>query len=381
MMRLVILLAVLLCLYFPSSSQNLVPNPDFEDYYYCPPYLGQILASVAWDSPNNTTTDYFHRCAPAGSGAAVPRNLFGTREPQSGHAYAGVRTWIPAGSNELPYREYLSAPLLDTLQAGVPYELGFWVSPAESSMFFSDDIGLHLSAEPFERQPLYELEPHLRNPHGQWLDNTDSWKHINGFYTAKGGERYIIIGSFSNDLTMTRIPAQGEQIMVYYYIDNIMVRKCDIPDTTTFYIDTIICQKQIIQIGGQTKARTHRWEDGSDLPFRTVNQPGLYSLYSDFGCYQTSVHYRVLEADCNCNLSVPTLVSLSRPADVILQGDITDLRIAIYDSAGRMIRQLTKNNLEQLNNLGASGMYFWRAIFKCQNQTQTQQGKLVFVVE
>ncbi len=58
-----------------SSGQNLVPNSDFDQFEICPPYPGQVHLALPWDSPNNKTTDFYHRCADESSSASVPGNF------------------------------------------------------------------------------------------------------------------------------------------------------------------------------------------------------------------------------------------------------------------------------------------------------------------
>lgn len=376
MQRLYLLFFVIPQLIF---TQNLVPNPGFEAFYYCPPYPGQILAAVAWDSPNNTTTDYFHRCSPTEKGASVPTNLFGSQLPHSGDGYAGIRAWIPRSENYPMYREYLAATLLETLQKDVKYEVSFWVSPGEVSSYFSDDIGIYFSDQPFIYQDLYRFEPAIRNAENELIENLDEWKQIRGFYTAKGNETYLLLGNFLNDATMTRIPFQNAEPTVYYYIDDVEVKKCAMPSLNNIIIDTFLCNNQPLQIGGRAGALSYLWNDGAAQSLKTIETIGNYVLVSDFGCYTTEETFQVTEIDCACTLKIPTLIYSQQEVIIKNNDRINDLNIWLFDALGRELKHLTAATLHQINDLNAAGLYFWQATFVCDNKKWNEQGKLIFL--
>src|SRR4051812_24988935 len=96
-------------------GQNLIPNPSFEDTIGCPFTVGQpssdeLLHAPPWYTTTRGTSDYFNQCNSAMVG--VPNNYFGYQTAYSGVAYAGV--W--SRFNTANYREYISAPLLNSLQ-------------------------------------------------------------------------------------------------------------------------------------------------------------------------------------------------------------------------------------------------------------------------
>lgn len=360
-------------------AQNLVPNPSFEEFYYCPPYPGQILASVAWDSPNNTTTDYFHRCSPPDKGASVPTNLFGTQTPHTGNAYAGIRTWIPRNEPNPLYREYLATELTDTLKTNELYEVSFWVSAAEASSYYSDDIGIYFSDTPFIQQNFYSLEPHLRNPEGKILENLEEWQQIRGFYKAKGGERYLIIGNFLDDEAMTRILFKNQEPTVYYYIDDVMVEKCITPVSLSITIDTFFCKNQPLLITSNPEVLSAVWQDQVTQMNRFITVPGSYSLTSDYGCYELQETYQVKEKNCDCTLNLPTLIIYQQEINISLEERLNHLQLLISDASGRKVTRLSMANLQQISYLTSSGVYFWEASFYCKNQYWNQRGKLVFL--
>eukprot|EP01034_Spumella_vulgaris_P007963 gene7963-10145_t len=91
--------AILAVLLFPptfwSYSQNLIPNPSFEDDSYggCPTDIGQIWHAAPWQTPavHLGQSDYFSTCGTGGTD--VPSNNLGYEFPATGNAYAGLYAW------------------------------------------------------------------------------------------------------------------------------------------------------------------------------------------------------------------------------------------------------------------------------------------------
>lgn len=271
----------------PVGAQNLVPNPGFESYHQCPPYLGQIHEAVGWDSPNNNTTDYFHRCSPVADGAGVPVNRVGEQTPAEGDAYAGIRTWIPAGNQYPVYREYLCTELAEALRAGQPYSISCMVSLAETSTHTSDDIGIYLSNVPFDNERVYSYPPALRPPEGQLIANTASWTRITGTYIAQGGERFLILGNFLDDAQMTRqrrLQTTDAQEMVYFYIDDVRVIACEPPaQPLDLGRDTTLCAGDSLSLNLPAFWEDPVWQDGTRSPRFTLKQPGTYVVQAQVG--------------------------------------------------------------------------------------------------
>src|SRR6185295_11530904 len=74
-----------------SFSQNLVPNPSFENYSTCPNDLKQIYFAFPWFQPNTylNAVDYFNSCT-SNSSIDIPNNWAGYQCPHTGLAYSGI---------------------------------------------------------------------------------------------------------------------------------------------------------------------------------------------------------------------------------------------------------------------------------------------------
>jgi hypothetical protein len=116
-----------LCLLpFIAGSQNLVPNDAFEVYSTCPVGLGSggPMQCTPWTSPSGSA-DYFNVCAdPAFCG--IPVNFQGYQNAHSGSGYTGIYFW----TEEVGYKEFIQAQLLEPLKADSCYLIGFWMNLA-----------------------------------------------------------------------------------------------------------------------------------------------------------------------------------------------------------------------------------------------------------
>ena len=82
-----ILLILFILLHQMVSGQvNLVPNPDFEDYDYCPGAFSAFswfsaTAANDWMNGSAGTSDYFNACGGDGSQVGVPSNDLAISQP------------------------------------------------------------------------------------------------------------------------------------------------------------------------------------------------------------------------------------------------------------------------------------------------------------
>lgn len=214
-----------------AFSQNLVPNPSFEQYDYCPTGMADFDAVSKWFSPTKASPDYFNVCANSlGNGAGVPENEIGFQDAQEGNAYSGFISYFEQ-FNFPDYREYITVKLIDNLQFNQTYYFCFWVSPIDSLYAFnSNNIGLALSNDSMVN---FATESLLNIPviysESQIFENRTTWHKIEGSFVATGGENYLYIGNFLPN-TQTSIEVIDStflfnEVASYYYIDNIYLGK------------------------------------------------------------------------------------------------------------------------------------------------------------
>ncbi|MEA3496536.1 MAG: OmpA family protein, partial [Bacteroidota bacterium] len=127
--------------------------------------------------------------------------------------------------------EYLQARLKSPLKKDSIYCLSLYISLAEKSSHFVDQVGMYFTDKKIEKVgwQILNYKPVLNNKRGNILKNTEDWTLISGLYKAKGNEKFILIGNFScSDSsnyheTKARILFQPFRMNAYYYIDDVSV--------------------------------------------------------------------------------------------------------------------------------------------------------------
>lgn len=271
-------LLILLCTNL--FSQNLIPNPGFDNLSQCPTGFSQIGLATPWVTANNGTPDVFNECS-IDPDIRVPnagRYLDSHQVQRSGTGYAGI--YIYSSANWIG-NECIETPLSKPLVKGKEYYIEFYVSPdlTPSTLWcYTDAIGMALSDTfvyndimPHESMP---LTPIIENPPVLITDSV-AWTRINGCYKAKGGEQYAIIGNFKSDLD-TRVAVEDPSVFpytIYYYIEDVLIRLYDpFPDTI------FLCDNESVELKATFMDGSYRWNTGDFDSILTVNRPGIYSV-------------------------------------------------------------------------------------------------------
>lgn len=197
-----------------GNAQNLVPNGDFEQYISCPNAPGQVDSCLFWTTPTTGSPDYFNTCGT--SPAGVPSNLAGYQTPHSGEAYCGLALYAgPTPS----YREYIEVSLTSPLVANQIYLFQMYVCVSDNSRFSSDDFGVYFSNTLVSgiTSALFFFSPQITNTVGFYPD-TMNWTLVSGNYTANGGEQYLIIGNFKNDINTSTIQVSNSPFTYAYLL-------------------------------------------------------------------------------------------------------------------------------------------------------------------
>lgn len=215
-----------------SFGQNLVPNPGFEYYFKCPGSFNSITTgefAPGWISPTTGTPDLFNTCS-AGE-AGIPVNWAGTSKAYVGSGYAGIYCFIYGGPKD--YREYLQAQLTSPLEEGATYLVEFYYKLSSNSKYSIDRIGFLLSDSSIRSkgdEVLSVAASYEKINYLAYSRTSGLWTRFHFVYIAKGGEKFITIGNFS-DKKKTRNQfienSQGREPMLaraaYYYVDEVKV--------------------------------------------------------------------------------------------------------------------------------------------------------------
>lgn len=272
-------ISILCCVcLFPVKGQNLVPNPSFEVFTMCPPsnLNDGPLECEPWLSLSGSS-DYFHTCTdPMYRG--VPTNFQGYQPAHIGLAYAGQYTWAFAAGHE-----FLTAPLLDNLEADHCYKVSAWINLANEGCG-ADQYGILLTPDP---PTVFVGNFPQINWGGGILTDTVEWTNVLGYYTAIGNEQYITLGNFrGNSQTGVDPACYGPPAFSYYYVDDVLVEEIAVQQIDVDLGGPVtVCDSFIIDPGGDPDV-VYNWSTGHQGHTLTVYTTGVYSVTASFACTQ-----------------------------------------------------------------------------------------------
>jgi gliding motility-associated-like protein len=338
------LICLPLCL--TGWSQNLIPNPSFEVYTTCPISFGTggPLPCTPWTCATAGSCDYFNACATPGSPADVPDNFAGSQDAHTGQAYAGGYA-----KYLFPYREYLLAPLITPLVAGEFYYFSMYVSLADNDFCGIDHLGAYFSVNPPPPGGVTWLNvtPQVESQIG-FISDENGWTYIDGCFYATGGEAYITIGNFHDDVSSPTDPlCTDNPSKSYYYVDDVSLTVTVPPAPIVFDLGDPVqaCSEYVID--PQIPNVFYTWEDGSHGSTLTVTTSGTYSLTVNEGC---SFGIDSLEVEIIGN---DPPVEIGADSVVICQGDV--YTITLDPGAGSY--EWSNGTFGSQINISTSGTY------------------------
>lgn len=303
----------ILCATKSGYTQNLVPNPSFEQIKKQPcniittERISTYLTN--WDTPTAASTDVWYYDKDTINHCSQNTALFDSKPHSGSHCIGLISALITPDAvlNKWPsssYREYAQVKLIDGLTVGKNYYVEFYVMPMNFSEVFSNNIGIYFSREPFNHYVKSDgsgytstlaYKPTIN--YSLILDKQAQWIKISSCFKATKDYQYITIGNFFDD-TNTKFSINSNAVRgrvrtsCYYLIDDIVVRESRIQQTPTALgrnIDTTICNTGYITIKPTIADSTKIiWENGSLIPERTITQAGTYWITASQGeCSQT----------------------------------------------------------------------------------------------
>jgi len=235
-----------------SKSQNFVPDSSFERNSSVPLLLSSLGLNGSWSSPTMGTTDLFCECGKKQkeiSESDVPKNPMGVQKANSGKCYGGFYLF-----SHHDYHEYMITQLMSPLTGGVKYDLTFYLSLADYSRATIEQIGVcFLKSKVTYTGSGYAvgLKPLYIKINEEVGTDTVEWHKLTLEYKAKGGEQFLMIGSWDEGrIEATNVLApKGSHTRInqktdrdaYYYIDDVSLRKQ--PPVYVAYFDTIVKPK------------------------------------------------------------------------------------------------------------------------------------------
>ncbi len=255
--QLVIASCFLVISVFSFGQNNLVPNGSFEAINNCPFSFGQIDYAISWFQPNQlfSTSDLFNTCSSL-SPVDIPLNNFGYQNPFFGNSYGGIYFYL--NNNIQIHREYIEIELTKKLTKNYIYCIEFYVSLADSSNYAIASIGGLFSTDSIlvscTTGCLINIIPQIQNDSSNIVTDKQNWVKISGSFVASGGEQFLTIGNFYDDIETAKhsikVSNYPNNDYAYYYIDNVSVYACDSPlveepqDTTFVFIPNVFSPNQ-----------------------------------------------------------------------------------------------------------------------------------------
>jgi len=218
----------------PSTAQNLIPNPGFEEMDV-PCIANSSYVDLAFWTRAQCAAGgaYFNVCSTVNGfpNAGTPSNFFGYQIPADGVAYTTTTTF--ALDPDFPPSFYLSSPLTEPLEAGVEYCFSANVSLAEQSAFRTTD--LYVICTSYFPTTCNGNDTLNWTTESQLILNTTAvdtaeWSVLSGSFIATGGEEYITIGDFNGPASADTIyvgPSSFPSQQATYYVDKLELRTCE----------------------------------------------------------------------------------------------------------------------------------------------------------
>ena len=214
-----------------SYGQNLVLNPSFEEYIFCPEAEGDFEGFVKnWHSFFGSSEYYVCDFRPN----------WVQNYPYKGDAMCGLRIFDPFSIND-PRREYFHGSLNSILTKGNKYYIEYFLlidhlvnTHDQYSVYFSPEV-VNQVIEIGDNPPYLLLPAQINNQKGI-IDIVQKWVAMTGCFIAEGGEQYFTIGNFVPN-AQTNFTNNESNTGSYEFID--YVRLFEVEDL--IYSDTSLC--------------------------------------------------------------------------------------------------------------------------------------------
>ncbi|HEX5168059.1 MAG TPA: gliding motility-associated C-terminal domain-containing protein [Cyclobacteriaceae bacterium] len=256
------------------QAQNLVPNPDFEDFKRLPCKLNEYLVQdllTDWFQPLPTTTDYWNTL---GSDSCflsppVPDNRF-----RSGTGSAGLITAYYNAGNASEYKEYLEVKLKEPMQKNKFYAGEFYTRSRntdfyENDLLVSNNLGLAFADSIVWDYRIGHPDHLLMKSYVMALDIVPAdgqWHKVSNCFLADKDFEYLLIGNFQsvNSTVVSRQSYNYTEAVAYYFVDDVSVTPLGY-DISNLKKEVAFCHDQIeLAVNASVEgAIGYQWPDGS----------------------------------------------------------------------------------------------------------------------
>lgn len=231
-----------------AQQLNLVPNPGFEynlssivNKGYNQVREPKYPLTYGWIQPTTGTSDFWNspECK-----VKMKKNGWVMQMPpaRTGKAHAGLllNSHRKFNFSRKVYGEYLQTRLLEPLQQGQSYYFECYVMLDQKSGWSAPNIGAYFSSDAITSPNYYYLKetPQVVNTDQHLLAVRGEWKKISGFFTARGNEKYMTVGTFVypgacvGEKKLPHIQQPGDsdlEEIAYYFFDDFLLVPVNTP--------------------------------------------------------------------------------------------------------------------------------------------------------
>jgi OOP family OmpA-OmpF porin len=193
----------------PEIIKNLVPNGSFENYRK---KSGSIKQAIPWQQI--ASVDYYQE--------PLSNDTSASKGARTGDCYAGLRF-------QKKYKEFLQVKFAEPLHRGTTYEfemyirLAFWSNASLKSFgALFTKVGYKTKNDAVKTAMIDSV-----SKKGSFI-NGYQWFKISGKYLSDGGEKYLTIGNFSQNVKKDMVRMNVFKLgfkEAYYFVDDVSLVK------------------------------------------------------------------------------------------------------------------------------------------------------------
>ncbi|MBL7895859.1 MAG: T9SS type A sorting domain-containing protein [Bacteroidia bacterium] len=291
----------------PCSTVNVceyVCNGSFENLISPPTAQNQVSLACGWNNTNPSTTPDLLSTA-GGVDVDIPCNVGGNLP--SANTGSNCTHFIARNFGQSNWWEGIGTVLTTSLQAGLTYEITFYLALSSKSNYNSDNVGVYLQKSSF---PQYQSSNYYVTTTSQGLN----WTKYSILYTAYGGEDVLFIGAISLPYYYTAAPfspydcsgpisySPGQKHSAYY-LDDVSIREYNQIEVAA--TSTTGCTGESFTLTA-TGANTYTWNPGAMTGSNVVVSPSSATVYTvtgstPIGCSVYSQTIGIYPASCCTN--------------------------------------------------------------------------------
>ncbi|MBR9861443.1 OmpA family protein [bacterium] len=180
---------------------NYVSNSEFEIHPKAPYSVMSFTTQVKDWYPASESPDFY----------------ISSENAHSGNSFIGFRVFTME-----KHIEYVQNRLKEPLKKDSIYCFSAYLKLSPGSKYATNNFGVMFTDKPqnIPIEDLHGIEPNIRLEN-QVLNFKTRWMKVQCTYKAKGGERWMVLGSFEDHTKLKLVEVPGQMHESYYYMDDV----------------------------------------------------------------------------------------------------------------------------------------------------------------